>query len=290
MLAVSGASNPDPLRNGSNAFYTLPDDSDSVMAYFSTFADAGAKSIAVITEFDLARCSLEDVVRASVVTGLKVESYDVMNRTLSGGEFVSYLNGLTADTILVCSRQHLCEGVTVALRSESVTYFPKGIAMSPCVSAFHPQFTITAVPWSYELNLTCDYTGWSSFDFFDKYTDRYRLTPTYHAASTFASALILTNAVEKTQSFDTEIILEEISRNSYSTFYGNCTFANTNRQCEMRTILLQKVYDINYNRCAFQLMLINDLCYLLSLSMFRFCQLFWLMKLLLSMTLLNSKQ
>ena len=241
LLAAAGASNPNPLTNGSNTFYTLLPDSDSVLSYFNTFATAGATSISVIKEHNLERCALTDVLSAANLTGIRVDSYDVYNYTPSIQEHIDYLNGVTSDTILVCSRQHLCEGIKVALVSGSVNYFPKGLAMSPCVSNFHPEFTITSVPWSYELNQTCEYTGWSSVDFFNKFNNRFRVFPTYHAASAFASALILLTAVESSQSLVSERVLNEISQNSYATFYGNCSFANKYHQCDMQPVVLQKV-------------------------------------------------
>lgn len=101
-------------------------DADSVFSYFDTFAQAGATTIAVIRDDDVGRCSLTDVEQASARTGLIVDSYDVLNRTWSVQEYADYLNSLTADTILVCSRQRICEGIKLALQFESVTYFPKG--------------------------------------------------------------------------------------------------------------------------------------------------------------------
>ncbi len=118
--------------------------------------------------------------------------------------------------------------------------------MSPCVSTFHPEYTISSVPWSYELNHTCEYTGWTAHEFFDYFRARFRVMPTYHAASSFASALIMLEAVERTQSFDTQVILDDISRSSFYTFYGNCSFANKLRQCNMRPVVLQKVSRILY--------------------------------------------
>ena len=96
------------------------------MSYFKTFAQAGATSIAVIKEHELDRCDEADIQSASLKTGLVLDSFDIVNHTWSVSEYVRYLNSLTADTILVCSRQDLCEGVKIALQLDSVTYFPKG--------------------------------------------------------------------------------------------------------------------------------------------------------------------
>jgi hypothetical protein len=97
------------------------------------------------------------------------------------------------------------------------------------------------VPWSHELNQTCEYTGWSSQEFYDRFIRRFRMRPIYHAASSFASALILLTAVEATQSLDPTILLNEIKQNSYATFYGNCSFATLLHQCNIEPVVLQKV-------------------------------------------------
>lgn len=118
--------------------------------------------------------------------------------------------------------------------------------MSPCASNFHPEYTITSVSWSSELNQTCQYTGWSSRDFSDQFRHRFGVNPTYHAASAFASSLILMTAVEQTQSFDSQVVLNEISHNYYATFYGNCSFDNKFKQCDMQPVVLQKVSLVYY--------------------------------------------
>ncbi len=125
-MASAGASNPNSTAEGANTFYTLLQDSDAVLSYFETFANAGATSISVIKERDLDRCQESDIIQAAADTGLNVESYYVLNQTWSVQQYAKYLNSLTSDTILVCSRQVLCEGVKLALNLESVSYSPKG--------------------------------------------------------------------------------------------------------------------------------------------------------------------
>ena len=188
------------------------------------------------------RCAYEDIVDASNATGLTINSFEVVNGTAIGAwNFVTYLNELTADAILVCSRQRLCEGINLAIKSEALTYKPKGIAMSPCASRFHPAYTITSVPWSHKLNITCDYTGWTASQFYDIFFGKFRIPPTYHAASAFSSGLTLLDAIEKTQSFDPDDLLQYIRENSFSTVYGTCSFQNDYLQCDMKAKVLQKV-------------------------------------------------
>ena len=83
-------------------------------------------------------------------------------------------------------------------------------------------------PWVDTLSITDPFTGWTPAEFSQEFFRLYGDYPEFYAAGGFASGIILMDAIEKTQSLDTDTITSYIRHGKISTIYGNVSFHEDN--------------------------------------------------------------
>lgn len=116
--------------------------------------------------------------------------------------------------------------------AHSLGYNVKAILTSVCMSIAEVQnslgydinYMYSLVPWAPVDSIVCEYTGWSAQEFSDLYLNEYGKVPPYQAASAFAAGLVVIKAIEKTQSLDPIVLIQEMVTSCFPTFYGNMTF------------------------------------------------------------------
>jgi hypothetical protein len=99
-------------------------------------------------------------------------------------------------------------------------------------------------PWIHTLDLVDEFTGWTPNDFYYKFYDAYGAYPTYQAASSFASGLVVMAAIEKTQSLDPLTVANAIETMSFQTLYRNITFVNN--QADVKMVIVQMPLDLQF--------------------------------------------
>jgi ABC-type branched-subunit amino acid transport system substrate-binding protein len=90
-------------------------------------------------------------------------------------------------------------------------------------------FLMGVTPWTHSLDSHDTFTGWSSEAFNDRYMAKYQTTAPYIAASTFASAEVLVQVIESTQSLEADVLRNALSNEYFETFFANITFDENNQ-------------------------------------------------------------
>ena len=101
------------------------------------------------------------------------------------------------------------------------------------------EYLYTTTPWAPLDSIVGTITGWSASEFDDIYYANFLQHPPYQAASVFASALLLSTAIEMTQTLDPYILSDFIKKEKFQTFYANISF-NDSSQTSFDSLIQHK--------------------------------------------------
>mmetsp|Transcript_39373 Transcript_39373/g.84905 ORF Transcript_39373/g.84905 Transcript_39373/m.84905 type:complete len:936 (-) Transcript_39373:392-3199(-) len=250
ILVAGGAASTPVFRDNPTIFGTFPPTSKYLAQAIKALAEAGARTVSSVWEdasFTRGVCAALDALAQE--HGLEIKSQTEVPSSPSVADLDPVARNLSMsetdpDVVVTCVYAEACANWISSLRGAK--WSPKAQVFTVCIGmdSFQEAVGLDAMymtgisPWDPSLPTKDDVVGWSASEFAESFFSYTSRTATYHSASAAASVGALVQAIERSDSFDSDRIASILSSEEFTTLYGKLSF-DGNGQSKAPSLFLQ---------------------------------------------------
>jgi branched-chain amino acid transport system substrate-binding protein len=211
------------------------------------------KSIAIIFEDaaatkDWCKGAADKAKQLNITVVDSIQISQTVNRT-EVANAVARFRAASPDAVVGCTYYDAC--AEFLKQANATRFYIPAALFTICVVdprfakelASNAAYVLGTAPWSEYDTQPDALMGWSPADFAQKYKERFQVLPTPHAVSYFASAQLLTTAIEGCGCLDPKGVARQLSQIRSRTVYGDTNF-DKNRQTIVRFVMVQHGKDL----------------------------------------------
>lgn len=233
VLMCSTAASRNIVRGRPTVFNTMGPEHKYFESAFVQLAKHPAKSVGYFAEADMgatAVCShIPTLARTHSLQLKHAERISGTAERLAVRDLVLKFKEDTPDVIVGCVREKVCHLFIEEMVENGLN--PSSVILTVCVTlpsfrylGYKGRWILGVTPWLQTSPLISEVTGLSASEFHARYLKQFNEAPPYQAASAWAAAVALGEAVQRAGSVEPQAVTEQLRAMSLQTVFGLVSF------------------------------------------------------------------